>query len=283
MSKRTTVRPGRRPVVLMYHGFTKTRRADDVENLLVPEDALRSQLDYLLRNRWTGLDLDGFLQTMDGRARAGRSFLLTLDDGYRSVLEIAAPLLATAGVPAVVFVPSALLGGRSIWMPELPEEPLLSAEELRALRGMGIEIGAHGLDHAPLVDMSDAELIRQTAGARQQLADLTGVAPRAFAYPYGAFDPRARAAVQAAGFEVAFAVFDDAGPYAVSRVDVNATDNAPSFRIKLLPGYRRWWRAADRFAPTRRVAGWVVRGPSRPRGWIDLGDPDQVGGGRPPS
>jgi hypothetical protein len=86
--------------------------------------------------------------------------------------------------------------------------------------------------------------------------------PRAFAFPFGAFDRRACQAVAAAGFEVAFSVFDDAGRFAISRVDVNATDNGPSFRLKLVPGYRRWWRASTQLGPLRRTAGRLLRGPS---------------------
>jgi peptidoglycan/xylan/chitin deacetylase (PgdA/CDA1 family) len=265
---------GRRPIVLMYHGFATARRADGSENLMVPEAALRHQLSHLLRNGWTGLDLDGYLRALDGRASTARSFLLTVDDGYRSVLELAAPVLARARIPAVLFVPAAQVGGRSSWMPKLADEPLLDAHELRTLRAMGVEIGAHGLDHVSLVGLSDAELVRQTTGAREQLADLTGVAPRSYAYPYGAFDRRACAAVQAAGFEVAFSVFNDAGRYAVSRVDVNATDNAQSFRIKLLPGYRRWWRAANGLGPARRVVGQAVREFWDPAGRVGHGPMD---------
>jgi peptidoglycan/xylan/chitin deacetylase (PgdA/CDA1 family) len=252
------------PVVLMYHGFAAARRSDDFENLMVPEQRLRQQLDHLRRAGWTALDLDGYLAALAWR-RVPRSFIVTLDDGFRSVLELGAPILAAAGVPAVLFMPAGLVGGHCSWMPDLATEPLLTADELRAVRAMGIEVGAHGLDHVSLLGMSDAELRRQTAGARERLADLTGAAPRSFAYPYGDFDQRAQAAVQTAGFEVAFSVFDDAGRYAISRVDVNATDNASSFRVKLLPGYRRWWRAMNRLGPARRTAGRLIRGPSRPR------------------
>jgi peptidoglycan/xylan/chitin deacetylase (PgdA/CDA1 family) len=254
--------PHRRPVVLMYHGFATARRVEDQENLLVPEDALRAQLDLLRSRRFRALDLDGFLGTLDGRVQPGRSFLLTADDGYRSFGEIAAPLLDAARVPSVLFVPPALLGGTSSWVPEIADEPLLAPDELRDLTGMGVEVGVHGLDHSRLVGLSDSELVRQTKDARQLVADLTGILPRAFAFPFGAFDRRACLAVASAGFEVAFSVFDDAGRYAISRVDVNATDNRRSFRLKLIPGYRRWWRASNRFGPVRRTAGRLLRGPS---------------------
>lgn len=254
--------PRRRPVVLMYHGFAMARQVRDRENLLVPEGALRAQLGHLRRRRFAALDLDGYLRALDGSAGAGRSFLLTADDGYRSFGEIAAPLLAAARVPSVLFVPPAVLGGTSSWVPEIADEPLLTPDELRDLTRAGVEVGVHGLDHSSLVGLSDAELARQTGGAREQLADLTGVLPRAFAFPFGAFDRRACLAVAAAGFQVAFSVFDDAGRYAISRVDVNATDNGQSFRLKLVPGYRRWWRTANRLGPLRRTVGRLLRGPS---------------------
>lgn len=241
----------RHPVVLMYHGFTTARRAEDRDNLLVEEGAFKTQLRLLQARRFDALDLDGYLRVLDGATPTRRSFLFTADDGFRSFGEIAAPLLAAANIPAVLFVLPALLGGRSGWLPQMPDEPLVDADELRDLVKMGVEIGAHGLDHTSLVGLSDAELLSHTAGAREQLADLTGTPPRAFAYPFGAFDRRARLAVEKAGFQVAFSVFDDVGRYAISRVDVNTTDTPQSFRFKLVPGYRRWWRAAGRLSPAR--------------------------------
>jgi peptidoglycan/xylan/chitin deacetylase (PgdA/CDA1 family) len=252
----------RRPVVLMYHGFATARRVEDRENLLVPVDALQAQLVHLRRRRFQPLDLDGYLATLDRQSQPGRSFLFTADDGYRSFATMAVPLLAAAGVPSVLFVPPALLGGTSSWVPELADEPLVDPQELRALTGMGVEVGVHGLDHTSLAGLDDAELDRQTRVAREQVADLTGRLPRAFAFPFGAFDRRACQAVAAAGFELAFSVFNDAGRHAISRVDVNASDNLSSFRLKLVPGYRRWWRLSSRLGPVRGATGRLLRGPS---------------------
>jgi peptidoglycan/xylan/chitin deacetylase (PgdA/CDA1 family) len=118
---------------------------------------------------------------------------------------------------------------------------------------MGIEIGAHGLDHTSMVGMSDADLLRHTRGVREDIADITGIAPRTFAYPFGDQDARARRAVQAAGYDVAFSVFDDAGRYSISRIDVKPGDTLAALRIKLVPGYRTVWRAAGAVKPLRRA------------------------------
>lgn len=248
-------RTTREPVVLMYHGFTTVRRDDDPENLFVTEDALRAQLSYLLDRGWTPLTLTDYLAIRAGSRRPRRSFLVTIDDGLDSVAGIAAPLLAELGVPAVAFIPSDLMGNAAQWLPEPADAAILDRHAVAALGAAGIEIGGHGADHRDLREMSADELFRQTSAVRAELARTTGYAPRAFAYPYGHFDDAARRAVAAAGYDVAFSVFDDAGTFAISRVDVNATDTIASLRVKLVPGYRRLWRVTSVVRPVR----WVVR------------------------
>jgi peptidoglycan/xylan/chitin deacetylase (PgdA/CDA1 family) len=233
----------RRPAVLMYHGFTPERpRADDPHHLFVPVPDLVAQLAMLRHQGWRPLDVDGYLAS---RRSMRRSFLLTVDDGLVSVADLALPVLRDAGVPIVLFVPSHLMGRTAAWLPEPAGEPLLDAAELRALVGEGVEIGVHGADHTALLGLDDEALHHQVVASREALADLIGVRPRTFAYPFGAFDDRSLAAVERAGYDVAFSVFTDAGRHAVSRVDVNATDTARSLRVKLLPGYRVAHRTLD--------------------------------------
>lgn len=242
----------RRPVVLMYHGFTEHPRRDDPENLFVTLTDFERQLDHLHEHGWQPLDLDGFLARANGRSRS-KSFLVTIDDGLESVAELAVPALRARSVPAVVFVPAGLVGGTADWLPQPPGERLLDAEQLRAIAQQGVEIGAHAFEHVDMRGLDSPQLDRQSAQACEVLRDITGSSIRAFAYPFGAHDSRAREAVARAGCRVAFSVFEDDGRFAVSRVDVNATDTMTSFRLKLLPGYRAWWRALGRVSVVRRL------------------------------
>lgn len=238
----------------MYHGFSSGRRHDDPYDLAVPVDALEAQLGHLRRRGRRALDLDGYLASMRGGGRAARSYLVTIDDALRSVLTLGAPALHRAGVPSVLFVPPSLLGGTTTWLELQPDEPLLSPEELRTVAELGVEIGVHGWDHESMIGMDDASLRRSTVEARDALADLLGERPRAFAYPYGDVDARARSAVAAAGFTVGFSVYSDAGRFAVSRTDVKPGDSLTAFRAKLAAGshYRLAWRVAGVVKPVRR-------------------------------
>lgn len=243
----------RRPTVLTYHGFTTDPQAPDPYDLAVTDTAFAAQLAWLRQNGWTTLDLDGYLDACSSGGTRGRSCLLTIDDALLSVLTTGAPLLASAGVPAVLFAPPALLGRSTTWLELQPDAPILSPDQLRAVADMGIEIGVHGWDHTSLPGMTDAELHQATAEARDAVADVTGVRPRAFAYPFGDYDERSVRAVAAAGYDVAFSVYDDSGPHAISRTDVKPADSLRTVQLKLACGarYRQVWRAAGVVKPLR--------------------------------
>jgi peptidoglycan/xylan/chitin deacetylase (PgdA/CDA1 family) len=257
----------RAPVVLMYHGFAEDRRDDDPENLFVPVRAFEEQLDHLLAHGWTPLDLDGYLAARRDRRAPRKSFLVTIDDGLESVATLAAPVLASRSVPFVLFVCAGLMGRTAWWLPQPADSPILCAEALtQLLEQAPMEIGGHGYDHVHMLEMSTEELTRQTGEVKSILQEVSGAPVRAFAYPYGSHDADARDAVQAAGYDIAFSVFDDKGRLAISRVDVNATDTLASFRLKLIPHYRTWWRAMGRLGVVRRGVRRILETRDRARG-----------------
>ena len=254
-----TWRPSRPPVVLLYHGFTEEPRPDDPENLYVTGQDFAAQLDHLISAGWRPLDLTEYLESLDRPGRHGRTFLVTIDDGLGSVGEIAAPILEARGIPAVLFVPAGLAGATAEWLPEPADEPIMSAEALRELaETTRIEIGGHGCRHIQMVDLTDEQLHQETVGVKETLTRMVGRPVRAFAYPFGDHDPASVRAVEDAGYEVGFSVHRDAGRFAISRVDVNARDNERTFRLKLVPLYRVWWRSLEYAPSVRRAANYLL-------------------------
>lgn len=242
----------------MYHAFGERTSDQDPHYLFVPEQALAAQLRHLRSVGFRPLDLDGYLAGLhDGGRWPARSFLVTVDDGYRSTLD-AARVLADHDVASLLFVSPGRMGGTSGWMDDMPDEPLLTAEELRLLQPLGMEVGVHGLDHTDLPGLGAAELHRHVVEARDVLADALGYRPRSFAYPRGLHDAAARAAVAAAGYDVAFAVHRGRGRFAVPRVDVNASDVPRSFRLKLQPWYLPAKRLSRRAGPLWRLGHHLV-------------------------
>ena len=149
-----------RPRVLMYHGVGHVARERDPHGMFVTAAAFRGQMEWLLEHDFQPLSEAGFLAALNGLAAPRKSVLITFDDGYLGVGEHAAPILRELGVPSIMFVPSRLLGGVTEWLATEHQHPLMTAEELRAVRSTGMAIGAHGLDHHDLSEMDAADLSR---------------------------------------------------------------------------------------------------------------------------
>lgn len=226
------------PRVLMYHFFGPAPVGGDPYHMFVGERQLAAQLDMLRRAGWRPLRLDQYLGWLDGAPVPARSFLVTIDDAHESAIRIAAPLLAARGIPSVLFVPSGMVGQAVAWgAPEYHRERIASPEALRSLAGTGMELGVHGYDHGRMVGMDLAALHRHVTHARDELVALTGIRPRAFAYPYGTHDLASRRAVEQAGYQVGFAVAREAGRFAKWRIAVNGNDSLGTFRFKLSAAY----------------------------------------------
>jgi len=240
------------PRVLMYHAFAAESRADDPHGLFLPRARLRRHLQLLSDRNWSPLDLDGYLAVMNLGVSCRRRFLVTIDDGYRSVLDVAASEFASAGVKPVLLVPPGLIGRPAGGKVGLGDEELLSADELVELVARGFELGVHGLDHATMAGMTNAELRTHTVEARNLLADLTGSVARSFAYPLGVLDDRAVNAVRTAGYSVAFSVTEDRGRWGIPRTAVASGDSERVLQVMIAPWYELALRASAPLPGVRR-------------------------------
>jgi peptidoglycan/xylan/chitin deacetylase (PgdA/CDA1 family) len=253
-----TARPFR---VLCYHAVRDlegTRLAD----YGVPAASLTRQLRLLRRFGFHFVTLDEALRSVRGeRGTPRRGVLVTFDDCYSDLMENGLPVIRELNVPAVAFAVADLVGGTNTWDVAIgaPELPLLDASELRALQQTGVEIGVHTSTHRPLTTLSDQPLLleHETSAATATLRAL-GLRARAFAYPHGAHDAAARAAVARAGQEAAFTVTpgiarpgDD--PYQLPRLEILRRDGSTlRFLVKVWLAGRLSW--LDGLRPMFRVA-----------------------------
>src|SRR5262249_53876406 len=120
---------------------------------------------------------------------APASICLSWDDGHPADRKVAA-LMQHYGLRGTFFVPCNNSEGRAV----------MTAEDLRALRRDGFEIGAHGLDHRRLTHLAPAAAHRQIIDGKARLEDMLGEAVPGFCYPGGRHDAAIRAAVAGSGF-----------------------------------------------------------------------------------
>lgn len=68
---------------------------------------------------------------------------------------------------------------------KVPDDLMMTSEQIVGLGRAGMEIGAHTVTHSLLVTLADAEARREIAESRAWLRALTGQPVRVFAYPNG--------------------------------------------------------------------------------------------------
>jgi peptidoglycan/xylan/chitin deacetylase (PgdA/CDA1 family) len=113
-------------------------------------------------------------------------FLLSLDDGYADNRDIALPVLAEQGVPAILFLVSD-------WLDHPPgqfarREGYMTRDDVRAWLRAGMSIGSHSATHRRFSQLSRDEVNKELARSRDELSDLAGRPVRDFACPWGVAD-----------------------------------------------------------------------------------------------
>ena len=275
-------------VLLCYHNVLPPRNATAAGDagIHLPFERFAEQIRWLAR-RYTVVGLREFVERLRaGRSLRGVA-ALTFDDAYDGVFQHAWPLLCNLGLPAIVFVVAerpehrdafwwdhpdlarhVTPGGRDRWLTELKGDAdriaatLSSTTPLRlpashrpagwdaiaAAAATGLEVGVHSGTHRTLTQLDDAELEREIVTSREVIRARAGVPPMFFAYPYGVWNARVRAAVRAAGYRGAVTldyglVGADADPWALCRVNVPASIPAPAFKVWVAGLHPRGGRA----------------------------------------
>jgi len=195
-----------------------------------------------LAGRYELVSLDDFVARRARGTSLRGVAALTFDDGYAGVFDWAWPILQTVRAPATVFVVAHAPAAREAFWWDHPCIGAAGAprdEWLTTLRGdraailtavgcgdgteqvppairpadwstiaaaarLGMGIGVHSATHRALPTLSDLELRAELVQSRDIIARHVGVTPQFFAYPYGRWDDRVRAAVRGAGYRAAF-------------------------------------------------------------------------------
>lgn len=233
-------------VVLTYHRLAGDRIPGQ-ERLDVDPAMFRRHLRWLRRLRFRPLSHEELARFhRDPSATLPRrSFLLTVDDGFRDAV---AAIHGHMSAKPQLFVNTALVGGVASWA---DDRPLASWDELRELAAEGAAIGSHARTHGRLPDSPPDLLDEELAGSLRELQTQVPSAIPVLAYPHGSHDEHVRAATVKAGYDAAYTTEvgrNGAGtdPYCLRRVSVKDWDGPISLVWKSLtgelvpPAWDRW-------------------------------------------
>jgi glycosyltransferase involved in cell wall biosynthesis/peptidoglycan/xylan/chitin deacetylase (PgdA/CDA1 family) len=234
--------------VLMYHAFGEA--GDDPEGptgqsrFILSRRSFALQMRLLSALRYRVIPFEQLARALRGEGLPPRrAAVITIDDGYRDNREVAHPILRRHRFPATHFLISRRLGGVNDWdrPGPLSSRPVMTLAEALQLSADGAAIGAHTRNHPKLPSCSDTTVSEEVGGSRADLESDLGEEIATFAYPYGALDRRAIAAVADAGYvgacttEERLARLDD-DPLRIPRLEVRSGESVLRFLRKLLTG-----------------------------------------------
>jgi len=190
--------------ILMYHKVDRIPPgARHRGNYVLPE-AFETHLSNL--KRW-GYESVTFEQWIAYREGSGvlpeRPLIITFDDGYRSMYEIAWPALNQWGFRATVFLVSDLIGKTNAWDADERQEPLLNVKEIREMQASGITFGSHTQTHPALTKIPLERAAGELAGSRSTLESLLGIPVTTLCYPYAKQNAAVRQLARQAGYKAA--------------------------------------------------------------------------------
>jgi len=116
---------------------------------------------------------------------------ITFDDGTRSILDNAIPILDAAKLPSTQYVITSYLDGH--------DPNFMNAAEIIRLKAHGHEIGSHTQLHLFLPSQSENTVIDELRQSKKDLAEI-GITATTFAYPMGGYNAAVINEVKRAGY-----------------------------------------------------------------------------------
>ena len=182
--------------ILTYHHFSKNCS----NRLCMPVDEFARQMGFLKKEGYRAVNMKDLLKFIDYQEPLPRKTVaITIDDGYRSVYDLAYPLLKKYDFTATLF----------IYTDFIDNSPnALTWEQLRELAHAGFEIEAHTITHADLTlkrkDESQAKYLqrieRELQVPRELIRKNVGQDPLWLAYPYGRWNNLVISMAREAGY-----------------------------------------------------------------------------------
>jgi len=231
-----------RVALLMYHIVDRPLSQAEARFCCAParfEAHMRHLAEYGL-----AVSLEDLHHALVGRGQLPTDAVaVTFDDGFAATFEHALPILKRYRIPATMFIVSGRIGGYNDWMTPrgFPTRPLVTKQQIVAMRDAGLTIGSHTRNHPRLPGLPAQNLLEEISGSRADLEGVLAERVNHFAYPFGQYDIDSREMVKASGYSTACSTragFNNAevGRFDLRRLEVYGWDSLWRLRQKMKYG-----------------------------------------------
>ncbi|MCD4721610.1 MAG: polysaccharide deacetylase family protein [Desulfobacula sp.] len=195
--------------ILCYHKFGTDRSSP----LTIPSHVFNQQMKYLKDNGYRVISPKNLLDFLEYRGQIPKkSVLITMDDGYRSVYDVAWPILKKYEFTATIFVYTNYVG---------ISKKAMSWEDLRTLKAHGFTIGSHTVSHRDLTQKQPDETadtfynhIKEEVFLSKKIIDRElSQDTICLSFPYGRYSPDLLKIAESVGYRMAVTVERGSNPF----------------------------------------------------------------------
>ncbi len=203
--------------ILCYHKFGPDRTSP----LTMPPDIFNQQMKYLKDNGYRVVSPADLLDFLKYRRQIPiKSVLITIDDGYKSIYDIAWPILKKYNFTATVFVYTNYVG---------ISKKALTWDDLRELKSYGFSIGSHTVSHADLTKKNPDEkpddfyhrITEELLLSKKIIDKELGQDTIGLSFPYGRQNRNVLKLAEAAGYKIAVTVDRGSNPFFTNPLALN--------------------------------------------------------------
>lgn len=226
--------------ILLYHQIGNAPNTHTNLDCFCNTKEFNFQMEYLKNSEFEVISLTEALNLIfNNRIIESKYVVLTFDDGCEKFYDTTFPILEKLGFPSTIYPVAGYLGKNANWgIRNNPDLNILSASKLLELNKLGVEIGAHTMDHVKLTQIKKNEAVKQVSESKFFLEQLLGENIHSFAYPHGDFNKEIIEIVKDSGFSNALTCINNNAKAAKSvfeipRKYITYFDNLDNFKQKL--------------------------------------------------
>ena len=188
--------------ILLYHQIGDAPESDTNLDCFCSSKEFHLQMAFLKNSEFTVITLREALDKILHKKVIDKNYVvLTFDDGCERFYDITFPILDSFNFPATVYPITGFLGdfltkeGKSY-----PHLKILSRSMLIDLSKVGVEIGAHTVNHLRLTNVTEKDAEYQIKYSKEYLEQLLGTKIDSFSYPHGDYNREIIKIVKESGF-----------------------------------------------------------------------------------
>jgi peptidoglycan/xylan/chitin deacetylase (PgdA/CDA1 family) len=211
-------------------------------------EQFRRQMEDLSKSDHQVLSLSEVAKCIrERRSLPSRSAVITFDDGFANLYDVALPILKEFQFPATVFLVTEFCGKNNQWYGQpasIPALELLNWNQISEMAAFHFEFGVHTATHPDFTKTPFARLEEEILGARETIKGKLGKNEMAFAYPYGKRTDAAEALVQNGFYAACSTEMDfttrDSNRYFLPRIDMYYFSRNNRFSSIGTPAFQRF-------------------------------------------